>query len=195
MRILLALIGLAALLAGAWYFRPWEKDQPPMQVSPEAAAQAEAKLERLRSDGGTVRLTDVEFTSYVRYRFREQIAGQLDSATVDFEGEKVTVSGRFPTDRLPDTREVRNLREFLPDTADVKVSGGLRPLEPGRAALRLENVSFARVPVPAEVYPDVLKRSGRSDEPGLAPNEYAVRLPPGVKSARVEAGELVLSAQ
>ncbi|HEX8692170.1 MAG TPA: hypothetical protein VF746_07115 [Longimicrobium sp.] len=197
MRFLLALIGLAALLAGGWYFRehipgPWRKKEP-VAVSPEAARSAEEKLERLRSDGETVRLSDVEFTSYVRYRYQDAFSGQVSDPAVDFEGDRVTVTGRFPTDRLPDTRQTRAIREFLPDTADVKVSGGLRTLGPGRAALRVDNASFARVPVPADVYPDVLKSAGRRDEPGLAPNEYAVPLPPGVGSARVERGELVLS--
>ena len=198
MRFLLALIGLAALLAGGWYFfgdripRPWQRKEP-VAVSPEAARSAEEKLERLREGGETVRLSDVEFTSYVRYRYQDAFNGQVYDPAVDFEGERVTVTGRFPTDRLPDTRQTRALREFLPDTADVKVSGGLRTLGSGRAALRVDAASFARVPVPADVYPDVLKSAGRRDEPGLAPNEYAIPLPPGVGSARVERGELVLS--
>lgn len=197
MRFLLGLIGLALLAVGAWTFRdripgPWQKKEP-VEVSQEAAASADEKLARLRDGGETVRLTDVEFTSYLRYRFDQQFAGQLEAPAVDFEGEQVTLTGRFPTDRLPDSRQVRALQEFLPDTADVRVAGGVRTLGPGRVALRVDNASFARVPVPAEVIPEALGRVGRRDEPGLGPNEYAFPLPPGVGSARVEAGELVLA--
>ena len=197
MRFLLGLIGLGLLAAGAWYFRdqipgPWQEKEP-VEVSPEAAASADEKLARLRGGGDTIRLTDVEFTSYLRYRFQEQLAGQLEAPTVDFEGEQVTLSGRFPTDRIPDSRQTRALQEFLPDTADVRVAGGVRTLSPGRVALRVDNASFARVPVPAEVIPEALGRVGRRDEPGLGPNEYAFSLPPGVGSARVEAGQLVLA--
>jgi hypothetical protein len=197
MRILLALIGLAALLGGAWYFRDripgLAKEPEVVAVSPAAADQAEEKLERLRSSGDTVHLNEVEFTSYLRYRAPLQIAEQVESVQVDFEGEKVTVSGRLPTDRLPDSRQVRAIRAYLPDTADVRVDGGLRALSPGRAALQVDGVSFAKVPVPAEVYADALKSLGRRDEPGLAPNEYPFPLPPGVGSARVEGGMLVLA--
>lgn len=198
MRILLALIVVAALLGGAWMFRdriPGLGGGEPevVAVSPEAADQAEEKLERLRSSGDTVHLTEVEFTSYLRYRAPLQIADQVESVQVDFEGEKVTVSGRLPTDRLPDSRQVRAIRAYLPDTADVRVDGGLRTLSPGRAALQVDGVSFAKVPVPSEVYADALKSLGRRDEPGLGANEYAFPLPPGVGSARVEAGRLVLA--
>lgn len=197
MRILLVLIGLAALLGGAWYFRDripgLAKEPEVVAVSPAAADQAEEKLERLRSSGDTVHLNEVEFTSYLRYRAPGQLAEQLESTTVDFEGESVTVSGRLPTDRLPDSRQVRAIRAYLPDTADVRVNGGLRTLSPGRAALRVDGVSFAKVPVPSDVYADALKSLGRRDEPGLAPNEYPFPLPPGVGSARVEGGMLVLA--
>ena len=202
MRALVALIAVVALAAGAWTLRdripgPWSRasaqEDFATEVSPEAAAQAEAKLERLRTEGDTVRLSEAEFTSYVRYRFRDQLASQLDAPVVGFSGDTVTLAGRLPTDRLPQTREIEAVRPFLPDTADVRMTGGIRMLEPGRAALRIEAVSFAKVPIPDNVYPDALKRFGRRDEPGLEPNEYAFPLPPGVGSAQVEEGMLVLA--
>ena len=195
---LLALIAIVALGAGAWMFRdriPGLSGGEPRYtaVSPEAAASAETKLERLRAEGDTVRLSDVEFTSYLRYRFRDELTGRLDSATVDFAGDTVTLTGRLPTDRLPSTREVEAVRYLIPDTADVRVEGSLRTLEPGRAALKVRRASFARVSIPETIYPDALNRVGRRDEPGLAPDEYAFRLPPGVGAAEVQAGELVLA--
>ncbi|HEX6747041.1 MAG TPA: hypothetical protein VF092_07055 [Longimicrobium sp.] len=200
MRNLLALIGLIAILVVGYRYRdripgPWRhREEAEMtEVSPAAAEAAEAKLARMRESGDTVHLSSVEFTSYLRYRFREQLANQLDAPTVQFAGDTLTLKGRFPTDRLPDTRELRAVRDFLPDTADVRLRGQLRTLAPGRAALRIDNVSFAKVPVPRDVYPDALKRLGRADEPGLGTDEYPFRLPPGVASARVEGGELVLA--
>jgi hypothetical protein len=196
MRTLLVLIAVAALAAGAWLFRDMipglAREREAVVVSPEAAEQAEKKLERMRASGDTIHLNGVEFTSYLRYRAPLQIADQLESAQVDFAGEGVTFSGRLPKDRLPDTRQVRAIGSFLPDTADVEVKGALRTLSPGRAALRVDGVSFAKLPVPADVYADALKSLGRRDEPGLGANEYAFPLPPGVGSARVEAGQLVL---
>jgi hypothetical protein len=199
MRNLLALVGLIAILFAGWKFRdripgPWQHRQAEVtEVSQAAAESAEAKLARMRSSRDTVHLSSVEFTSYLRYRFHDQLANQLDAPSVQFTGDTLTLKGRFPTDRLPDTRDLRAVRDFLPDTADVRLRGQLRTLGPGRAALRIENVSFARVPVPHDVYPDALKRLGRRDEPGLGADEYPFRLPPGVGSARVEGGELVLA--
>jgi hypothetical protein len=198
MRNLLALIGLIALGYVGWQYRdriPWRfgHHDAPMVVSEAAAQSAEKKLARMRESGDTIHLTGAEFTSYLRFRFKDQITNQLDAPTIDFRGDTLALQGRFPTDRLPDTRELKAVKEFLPDTAQVKLRGQLRTLSNGRAALKLDNVSFANVPVPHSVYPDALKRLGRPDEPGLGTDEYPFRLPPGVASARVEAGELVLA--
>ncbi|HET7233498.1 MAG TPA: hypothetical protein VFJ16_26035 [Longimicrobium sp.] len=199
MRNLLALIGLGTLLFVGYKFRdripgPWQdKAAAEMVVSQEAAQSAEEKLARMRGSRDTVHLSDVEFTSYLRYRFKDQLTDQLDAPTVQFTGDTLTLNGRLPTDRLPDTRDVRAIRDFLPDTADVKVRGQLRTLGPGRGAIRIENVSVAKVPVPREVYMTALRRAGAGTEPGLGRDEYPFRLPPGVGSARVEGGELILA--
>jgi len=199
MRNLLALIGLAALLFAGYTYRdripgPWRHDTAAaLEVSPEAAQSAENKLARMRSSGDTVHLSSVEFTSYLRYRFKDQFTDQLEAPTVQFAGDTLTLNGRFPTDRLPDTRDVAALRDFLPDTADVRVRGQLRTLGPGRGAIRVQNVSVAKVPVPRDVYINALKKvGGGAAEPGLGRDEYPFRLPPGVGSARVQGGELVL---
>jgi hypothetical protein len=199
MRNLLALIGLGALLYLGWNYRerlpgPWHRSGvESTEISPAAAQAAEDKLARMRSSGDTIHLTSAEFSSYLRYRFHDQLANQLEAPSVHFSGDTLSLQGRFPTDRLPDTRDFKAVRDFLPDTAEVKLRGALRTVAPGRAALRIENVSFAKVPVPRNVYPDALKRLGRRDEPGLAANEYPFALPPGVSTARVQGGELILA--
>jgi hypothetical protein len=197
MRNLLALIGLGTLLFLGYKFRdripgPWNHATETMQVSEQAAQSAEEKLARMRSSRDTVHLSSVEFTSYLRYRFQDQFTDQLDAPTVQFTGDTLTLNGRLPTDRLPDTRDVRAIRDFLPDTADVRVRGQLRALGPGRAAIRIDNVSVAKVPVPRDVYINAIKRAGVANDPSAGPGEYPFRLPPGVGSARVEGGELVL---
>jgi hypothetical protein len=199
MRNLLALIGLIAILAVGYQYRdhipgPWQNKAGPeaTEVSQAAAESAERKLDRMRQSGDTVHLNSVEFTSYLRYRFHDQLANELDAPTVQFTGDTLTLNGRVPTDRLPDVRELRAVRELLPDTSDVKLRGQLRTLSSGRAALKIDAVSFAKVPVPHDVYTNALSRMGRHDEAGLSADEYPFRLPPGVASARVERGELVL---
>lgn len=192
--LLLLLVGV---VAAGWYFRdlipgPWQRDREFAQASPEAAAQAEEKLARLRA-GEEIRLDEVELTSLLRYRLQDRVPVLLDDAAVHLDGDTVRVTGRFPTDRLPDAMNMGAARAFLPDTADVEVRGKLRTLDSGRVAIGVDAVSFARVPVPEQFYPEALQRLGRRDEPGLAATEYPVALPADVGDARVSGGELLLS--
>lgn len=198
---LILLVLLALLAGGAWMFRglipgPWQQERVVTEVSEEAAASAEAKLERLRNEGDTVRLSGAEFTSYIRFRMAERFStGDIELPTINFEGETVKVAGRLPKDRIPE-RDLRRLgagADFIPDTADVGVDGRMRMLAPGRAALKVESASFAKIPLPRERFLPILSRVRGMDEPGLERDEVAFQLPPGVGAARVEGGMLVLA--
>lgn len=195
--LLLLLVGVGA---GLWFFRglipgPWQRDPVITEVSEEGAIAAEAKLERLRNDGDTVRMTGIEFTSYMRYRMAQRFAADVEMPTVAFEGDQVKVAGRLPKDRIPESqlRQLGRAASFIPDTATIEVGGGLRMLAPGRAALRVSSVAAERLPIPRDRFLPVLDRIGGMDEPGLERDEVAFQLPPGVGSARVENGELVLA--
>lgn len=195
-----ALVLLALVLGGGWLFRDriarmlgFGGDEVATTVSPEAAAQAEAKLRRLKEGGESVRLSDAELTSLVRYRYRDRIPGDIYAPAVAFRGDTVRMQGKVPSDRLPDVPELGRVRAFLPDTAEVDILGRLRERESGRAAFQVERIVFAGIPIPERFYPKALEQMGRRDEPGLAPNAYAFKLPDGVGSARVEGGYLVLS--
>lgn len=197
---LLAVLVLVAVLAGgAWLFRDrlgglLGRGEPVATiVSPEAAAQAEAKLARLTGEGDTVRLNDVEFTSLMRYRMRDRIPGDLESPAVAFSGDTVRLMARVPSDRLPQVPELGAARAFLPDTADVDVVGHVETLESGRAAFEVRRITFAGIPIPQRFYPQALERMGRREEPGLGPSAFPFPLPDGVGTARVEGGMLVLT--
>ena len=197
---LVLLILLAVIAGGAWFFRglipgPWQRNRVITEVSEEGAIAAEAKLQRLRENGETVRMNGMEFTSYIRYRMAQRFAADVEFPTVTFVGDRVRVDGRLPRDRIPPAqlRQLGAAADFVPDTADVGVDGTLRMLAPGRGALKVESASFARIPVPRDRFLPVLDRIGGMDEPGLERDEVAFQLPPGVGAARVENGELVLS--
>jgi hypothetical protein len=164
-----------------------------VRVSPEAAEQAERKLERLRTDGDTARLNEVEITSLLRYRVADQYPDLVNEPTVLLSGDTLRLAARVPSDRLPPLAELERIRLFLPDTSRIELRGRLLPIEGRRAALAVEQVSFAGIPIPPRFYPDVLERLGRRDEPGLPENAMAVPLPGYVGSARVEDGHLVLT--
>ncbi|HEU0014633.1 MAG TPA: hypothetical protein VFQ45_13170 [Longimicrobium sp.] len=192
---LVGLVVLVLLGAGLWFFRglipgPWQREKV-LVVSEEAAVSADEKLARLREDGDTVRLSGVEFTSYLRFRMRDRFTHEIELPSVDFVQDRIRVTGRFPTDRLP--ADIGRARSFLPDTADVAVNGSLRTTQPGRAAVLVQSASFAKIPVPSKDFGRVLAAAGRREEPGLGEHEIAFPLPPGVGGARVEAGQLVLT--
>jgi hypothetical protein len=193
---LLAVVVLLGL--GVWLFR----DRIPglgrggsvaaTKVSPEAAAQAQEKLARMRRDRDTVHLTDVEFTSLLRYDLAG-LTGPLQNPAVDFVDNTLKLTGNVPKDLLPNSPELAQARRFLPDTVEVMVAGSLRPLRAGRGALNVQDVAVARFPVPASYYPIALERLGRRPEAGAEPNEYPFTLPPGIASAEVVGGALVLT--
>ena len=194
--VLLLFLVLGAL---GWLFRDdimqrlGRGTQEIAEVSPEAAASAEAKIERLRTRGETVRLTEVELASLARYRLSDRFPNLLQDPVVELGQDTLHVGARVPTERLPSLRELDRVRAFLPDTTRIDLSGRFLPLEEGRGAIQVGQVAVAGIPIPARYYPDVLERLGRRDEPGLPEDAIAFSLPEGVGSARVEEGFLVLA--
>lgn len=188
---------LALLLLGGWMMRDrlLGADEPvAVEVSPDAAESADAKLQRLADDGEEARLTGVEFTSLVRYRYGGLVEA-LQEPAVSFAGDTVVLSGRLAAEHLPQVAELDRIRMLLPDTTPITIEGSIQPLDEGRAAFHVRSVEVARIPVPARFYPPVLERIGRRDEAGLPASAVALRLPPGASAARVEAGHLVLTPQ
>lgn len=198
---LVLLVVLLLIGGGVWFFRdlipgPWKKEPVVVtEVSEAGAMAADAKLKRLREDGDTIRLSGIEFTSYMRYRMAPRFAADIELPTVAFAGDQVQVAGKLPKDRIPQSQidQLGRAASFIPDTAKVEVGGGMRMLGPGRAALKVTAVAVESFPIPRSTYLTVLDRVGGMDEPGLERDEVAFQLPPGVGAARVENGELVLA--
>ncbi|MDQ3388641.1 MAG: retrotransposon gag domain-containing protein, partial [Gemmatimonadota bacterium] len=102
--VILVLLVLVALIAGGvWLFLGNRGGAAPeaTEVSAESAARAEEKLTALRQGGETVRLTETEFTSLLRYSHAAQIPGDLSDPSVEFSGDTIRFRGRVPSDRLP----------------------------------------------------------------------------------------------
>lgn len=191
--LLLVVAGAAAWLYGGDLLRRVGPGASPVEVSLEAAESAELKLDRLRADGDTAVLTEVELASLIRYRAAGLSPELLQEPTVELRGDTLRVGARVPSERLPHLRELERVRAFLPDTTRLDLEGRLVPLGDGRTAVEVEQVHFAGVPIPDRFYPDVLERLGRRDEPGLAPNAIAIPLPAGVGSAQIRDGLLILT--
>jgi len=193
-----ALMIVVALGLAAWLFRDdlvnrWVTRVEYTEVSPEAAESADTKLRRLRENGESIRLTEVELASYMRFRLADQYPALVSNPSAAMTDSTVRVGGTIPTERLPDLRELERVRDFLPDTTRLDIEGRLIERMDGRAAIDIREVAVAGVPIPQRYYADILERLGRRDEPGLPPNAISFPLPEGVGSARVERRELVLT--
>ena len=192
------LMAVTLLAMGAWFLRGpiaglLGMGGEPVEVSPEAAALAEEKIQRLRDDGEPARLSEVELSSLLRYRSPVWLSERVHDPSVAMAGDTFRVSGKIATGELPSHPDLDRVRILLPDSSEVDVVGQVAGLPSGRVALEIQRVEFAGIPIPERYYPDVLQRFGRQDEPGLDPNALAIPLPQGVGGARVEGGYLILT--
>jgi hypothetical protein len=197
-----ALLVLLLVLAGAWIFRDrirtaWNDwrgiEQETVTPSPELAAGAERKLERLR-DGSTpsVSLSAVELESMLLHSYQGILPEFLGAPQVELDGDQLRLRTRVPIDKLPRVDGFSDAAAFLPDTTDLSIAGKLIPLDSGRVGFGVDNVSAARVPLPDRFIVAALSRLGRRAEPGLPADAIAIRLPPGAAAAYIRRDSLVL---
>lgn len=191
----LLIVGLA--VAG-WWFREdiltlLDRDPAPTEISPATAAVAEEKLARLREGRSAATLSGIEVTSLLRFSGPPELNPLLVDPEVAFHADTVRMAARVATDRLPTPPELESVRMLLPDTARVEVVGTLIPLQPGSVAVRLEQASFAGIPIPERYYPGVLEQLGRRTGVRAEGRTLVVPLPEGVGAARVFDGFLILT--
>lgn len=189
--VIFGLVLTAGLVAfGLGYF-PAEPETPVvLEVSPTAASNAEVKLAQL-DVAGEARLTEIELTSLFRYRPEIWSMGILRSPDVEMYGDTLRLNGRFATDDVPDLPGLESLRMVLPDTADASLVGTVETGQPGRADFRIAAFELEGMPIPNRYLTQILDRLGQSDE-DLPPGAFALPLPPDIRSARIEQGELVV---
>lgn len=160
------------------------------------AERADLKLEDLQQGREPrVALSGDELQSLLRYRFPQLLPPFVDSPRVELRGDRIRVSARIPVESMPNLNELGEAAAFLPDTTEVGLTGSILPLDSGRIALAIDDVSAARIPLPDRLIPGALRRLGRKDEPGLPRDALAVPLPPGAAAAYVRGDSLYLLAR
>ena len=199
---LLGLALLVILLFFAWVNRSYVTDVwdrltgDTVEVSPEIAAAADAKLADLSSEGGPgqVALNTSELQSLLVYRWSGFLPPDVVSPTVDLDGGRVSLEAGVATARFGRVGDLREIVAFLPDTAQLRAVGTFVPLDSGRVALEVHELGAASIPVPGNLIPTILSRFGRGDSPGLAPNAVAVPLPPGIRNVYISGDSMVFVA-
>ena len=197
-------IVLLLLAVGLWWFRDdvsdaWRRVRGGETVaeapSPEVAERAEEKLADLGAGRSErVALSGVELQSLVLYSYGDLFPAFVREPRVDVEEGRLRLDARVPTDALGSLPGAAQAQALLPDTADVTIVADLLPLGDGRAALAVDEITAARIPVPSAMVPRLLERMGRVSEPGLPEDALAVRLPPGVGSAYMRGDSLILQS-
>lgn len=177
---LLVLALIAGLLASALGLWPGELE-PSGEVSPEAAASAETKLESL-GEGETVSLTAAELTSLFTYRPEVWSIRPVHSPVVEMKGDTVRLKGRVPSNEIPSEIEMGPLRSLLPDTTSLDVAGTVQSRGDGTIVLEVGSVEVEGMPIPERFYSQLLQS-----------DVLTLPLPAGVSAARVEDGELILT--
>lgn len=179
-------------ISSAWSDLRGGKEATELGPSPELADIANEKLGQLKSgEAGTVALSENELQSLLQYKYRQLLPAFVDSPRVRIDEGKISVQARVPVERLPQLSELGEAASFLPDTAEVGVTGQLLPLRNGRIALAVDQVRAARIPLPKRLVAGALKKLGRKDEPGLPQDALALPLPPGADAAYVRGDSLV----
>lgn len=206
-RNLVLLILLVAVGAGIYLYRDriaeeWHRfrgDEKPVAVAtPEQlAASAERKVASL-ADGpppSRVALSEAELQALLKTRFAGMVPQYLDSPRVALEGDRIHLHGRIPTDRLPRVQGVGEVMGLLPDTTDITVTGQVIPLEGQRAALAVDQVTAAKIPLPRRLVSEMLRRVKRPGDADLPPDALPLPLPRGVSGAYVRSDSLILLAR
>lgn len=197
-----------ALLVGAafagWKWGPdvvsrarvWVGRAPasPRVPSPELADSALARIERLDNSPGETRLSfdSAELESLLRYKLARSLPTAIHEPGVTLENGRAVLSGRVPVEAFPRIAELADVIAFLPDTVPVRIEAALIPLTGGRAAVLVNGIEAARVPIPRRFVPDILAALGRRAEPDVPTNALAFSLPESVTAAYIVNDSLYL---
>ena len=182
-------------LRGLWQDARGVVVEAPLEPSPELADAAQRKLDAMGDGaGGTTVLSETELRSLLRYRYASLLPAFVDSPDVELDEGRVRITGRVPLDRMPRIDGIGQAASLLPDTTDVTVTGQLLPLESGRIALAVDELTVSRIPLPQRLVNAALERLGRQDEPGLPDDAIALPLPAGARAVYVRGDSLVLIA-
>jgi hypothetical protein len=201
MRRIVLLLFCVVLAVAAYRFRDpllalvaARTDQPAgEQASPELADSADRKLAALANgERDVVAFSGAELQSLLEFRHTQALPAFVDSPSIEIRRGRLRVGGRVPVENLPNVRGIGEAAAFLPDTAELAVTGQFLPLGDGRVALGIDDVSTGRIPLPRRLLPGLLRQLGREDEPGLPSDALPLALPPGARDAYLRGDSLYL---
>ena len=167
-----------------------------VQPSPELAEATLDRYERFQAGEGPERLSvgDSELASVLRYALPGLLPPGVSDPSVELDDGRVRVSARVAVARVPRLPDLDEVVGILPDTVTLAMRGSLTPLDGEGAALVVEEITAARIPVPRRLIPEILSALGRTDRPGLPADAMEVPFPEGLESAYILRDSLILVA-
>ncbi len=166
-------------------------EEPSPEVADRVMARVEAFVESART-GDEFRLDDLEVTSVLRYASPGLLPAGIDEPTVWMEDGRLRLGARVTPSSFPDFPELEGILGILPDTVPLEVEASLLPFDDQAAAVLVQKIEAAGIPLPRRSYPTILTALGRRDRRGLPPEAVAVPLPEGLRSVYIAGDSLVL---
>lgn len=201
---LLGVLVLAALVSGAWLFRRdlLRAVKPGVvrvgeslgigvgdgRASPEALDRARDKVDSLHGwQADSVLLDAGEMASLIAAGLPGDVRSRLDSIGVVLGEDRVTLSARLETTRIP-PEVLGPLAGALERWEPVSASGPVLALGPGRVGWRVDALTLRGFTLP----PETSRRLIEQGLPGAKGGVLSVKLPEGIQTLRVRPGGVAL---
>jgi len=165
------------------------------EVSEALGATALQRIEAFQTGReAELALSGAEITSLLRYGRPEAVPSGVHAPTVRIEEGRAFASGQVVLGDFPNLPDLGPVAGMLPDTVSLELQGSVMGFGDREAALLVQGIEVAGIPLPGRVIPEVLTALGRSDREGLPDEAVAVSLPTGIASAHVDGDQLILVA-
>lgn len=189
----LVILGVTALFLRDPIVAWWDAREPADEPSAALAERAERKLEALARDGtNRVALGEAELQSLLLYRYASLLPEFVSAPSIRVGAGQVRLHARLPTERFTRLNDLGAVGGLLPDTADVVLSGQLVTLPGGGAAIAIDEVSAARIPLPRRLIAPALEQLGRPQLAGLPADAVPLPMPPGATAVYVRGDSVIL---
>ncbi len=205
--LVLALLGGAAF--GVWRWAPLSLPGPNVsrlngssdvrtqEITPERAAEAEARIRAFRtSEASELRLDADDVSALLRYSLADMLPEgvlsprvALDLSQVEIQAEVVpgALASLFATHPV-----LAGASVLFPDTVAMLVRGSLASLGARGSMFVVEAIEVEGLPIPEALYADILVALGRERAPEVPPGAVVLPAVDGIGGAHVADGNLVL---
>jgi hypothetical protein len=187
------------LLPAVWAQAP---EAAPPALSRDAAASAAGKFQKILDSSdrgesfGTLRLSEAEINSYIRYDLAHEIPSGLSNVVLRLQPGRTRGTAEVDFDRLRASMKTPPnplIALFLQGVHELGVEGAISGAN-GSGEFHLQSVTLDNVTLPEPVVEYLIDHYLRTRYPGVAINQ-PFRLPYSIEQLTVETGSVRLTAR